>query len=262
MMSLLQAVGVLPFLALAAVAAGLSAAPGVALYHRLSTLITAWPSPWHEVGIGLTLVLAYFAFGFTLIFLAPLLNALLFGRLKAWRGPQVSPGALRWYVHATLTLLPRATFLEFICATPYLNLFYRLMGMKLGHGVTINTTAIADPSLLDIGDKVTLGGSCSIMGHYAQGGYLVLAPTRIGARATIGLRAIIMGGVTVGERAKVLAGSFVLPKTVIPDGETWGGIPAVKVDLHREDDEPHHSAHRSDGSDAAAGAAANSKGGA
>lgn len=243
MMSLLQALGVLPFLILAGFAAGVSAAPGVALYNHATAIIAGWPSPWHEIGVGLSLVLAYFAFGFTLIFVAPLLNALLLGRLKAWRGPQVSPGAMRWYVHATLTLLPRATFLDFICATPYINLYYRLMGMKLGHQVTVNTTAIADPSLIEIGDKVTLGGSCSIMGHYAQGGYLVLAPTRIGARATIGLRAIIMGGVTVGERAKVLAGSFVLPKTVIPDGETWGGIPAVKVDLrkgdsHNEENEP------------------------
>jgi acetyltransferase-like isoleucine patch superfamily enzyme len=144
----------------------------------------------------------------------------------------VSLGAVRWYVHATLTLLPRLSFLEFICPTWYLNFYYRLMGMKIGHGVTINTTAIADPSMIELGDKVTLGGSCSLMGHYAQGGYLVIAPVHIKRGATIGLRAIIMGGVTVGEKAKVLAGSFVLPKTVIPDGETWGGIPAVPVDLH------------------------------
>ena len=233
-MALLQAVGVLPFLVLAILAAGVSATPAVMAYERLSVLSAGWPAPWHAVAVGISLVLCYYIFGFCLIIVAPALNLLLGGRLKAWRGPQVSAGALRWYVHATLTLLPRLTFLELICATPYLNLFYRLMGMKIGRGVTINTTAIADPSLIELGDKATLGGSCSIMGHYAQGGFLVVSPTRIGARATIGLRAIIMGGVTVGERAKVLAGSFVLPKTVIPDGETWGGIPAVKVDLHRE----------------------------
>ena len=131
-----------------------------------------------------------------------------------------------------MTLLPRLSFLDFISATPYITLYYRLMGMKIGHNVTINTTAIADPSLIELGDRVTLGGSCGIMAHYAQGGFLVIAPVRIGAGATIGLRAIIMGGVTVGEKAKVLAGSFVLPKTEIPAGETWGGIPAVKVELH------------------------------
>ena len=73
-----------------------------------------------------------------------------------------------------------------------------------------------------------------MLAHYAQGGYLVIAPVKVGRGATIGLRAIVMGGVTIGEKAKVLAGSFVLPKTVIPDGEPWGGIPAVKVELHHE----------------------------
>jgi acetyltransferase-like isoleucine patch superfamily enzyme len=105
------------------------------------------------------------------------------------------------------------------------------MGMKIGHGVAVNSSAICDPSMIELGDQVMIGGSASIMAHYAQGSYMVIAPVRIGKKATIGMRAIIMGGVEVGDGAKVLANSFVLPNTKIPDGETWGGIPAVKVDL-------------------------------
>jgi acetyltransferase-like isoleucine patch superfamily enzyme len=105
------------------------------------------------------------------------------------------------------------------------------MGMKIGSGVYINSTAVVDPSLIEIQDRVTIGGSASILAHYSQGGYLVVSPVKIGRGATIGLRAVLMGGVEVGEGAKVLANSFVLPNTKIPAGETWGGIPAVKVDL-------------------------------
>lgn len=233
MQTLLQALGVLPFWLLAAVTAGLALAPALVAFERLSALVALWPAATRYPALGVSLVLAYLVYGFCLILIAPLFNLLLGGRLSPWRGPQVSPGALRWYVHCTMTLLPRLSFLEFICPTPYLNLYYRLMGMRIGPGVTINTTAIADPSLIDLGPRVTLGGSCSLLAHYAQGGYLVIAPVTIKAGATIGLRAIVMGGVTVGEKAKVLAGSFVLPNTVIPDGETWGGIPAVKVELER-----------------------------
>mgnify|MGYP000588390086 FL=1 len=67
--------------------------------------------------------------------------------------------------------------------------------------------------------------------HYAQAGYLVIAPVKIGSRATIGLRAMIMGDVVIGEGARVLPNSVVLPKTRIPAGETWGGVPAVRIDL-------------------------------
>jgi hypothetical protein len=234
MRSFVQALGAIPFLALAMLAGGLSLAPALWVLKALYQHCQGFPEPAFYVGLGLSLVLAYVTYGFSLLFIAPALNLVLGGRLKPYRGKQVSLGIVPWYVHATLTMLPRLTFLDFICPTPFLNLYYKLMGMKMGDGVTINTTAIADPSMIELGERVTLGGSCSIMGHYAQGGFMVIAPTRIGSGATIGLRAIIMGGVQVGEKAKVMAGSFVLPKTVIPPGETWGGIPAVKVDLHPE----------------------------
>lgn len=231
MQTLLQALGVLPFWLLAAITAGLALAPALVAFERLAGLLQGYPDALRYPGLGVALVASYLVYGFCLILIAPLFNLLLGGRLQPWRGPQVSAGAMRWYVHATLTLLPRLSFLEFICPTPYLNLYYRLMGMRIGRGVTINTTAIADPSLIELGPRVTLGGSCSLLAHYAQGGYLVIAPVKIGAGATIGLRAIVMGGVTIGEKAKVLAGSFVLPNTHIPPGETWGGIPAVRVEL-------------------------------
>lgn len=234
MRSLLQALGAIPFLALAALAAGLSVAPGLYVLRHLHQLCLSLPEYLFYPALGLSLVTAYVTYGFSLLVVAPALNLLLGGRLKPYRGKQVSLGILPWYIHATLTMLPRLTFLDFICPTPFLNLYYRLMGMKMGDGVTINTTAIADPSMIELGERVTLGGSCSIMGHYAQGGFMVIAPTRIGPGATIGLRAIVMGGVQVGEKAKVMAGSFVLPKTVIPPGETWGGIPAVKIERHPE----------------------------
>ena len=236
MKSLLQAVGSLPFLALAAVAGGLSAAPGVFVFLQIQEKAQGLSEPFYYLAIGGALVAGYITYGTALIFLAPLCNLLFGGRLlKAYKGKQVSLGILPWYIHATFTMLPRLTFLPFICTTPFINLYYRLMGMKMGDNVVINTTAIADPKMIELGERVTLGGSCSIMGHYAQGGYMVIAPTKIGDGATIGLRAIIMGGSVIGEKAKVMAGSFVLPRTVIPPGELWGGIPAVKIER-----EPRH----------------------
>lgn len=230
---LLQLIGVVPFLTIAGLVAGISLACAAYVYSQVSALGPIEPNLLHYLVIGGSLVLAYFAYGLTLIFVAPTFNLLLGGRLKPWRGSAVSLGCLPWYLHATLTLLVRLSFLEFVTPSPITNLFYRMMGMKLGKGVTINSTAIADPSLIELEDFVTIGGSASIMAHYAQGGFIVIAPTKICRGATIGLRAIVMGGVTVGKKSKVLAGSFVLPGSVIPDGETWGGIPAAFVDVKK-----------------------------
>jgi non-ribosomal peptide synthetase-like protein len=224
---------VLPFILLAAVTAGLCFAPGVFLFEHTAEWRASFAPPLQYCITGMILVTAYLLYGFTLIVIAPLFNLILGGRLSPYRGPAVSVGALRWYIHCCFTLLPRLSFLEFITPSPFNVLFYRLMGMKVGHSVAINSTAIADPSLIELGDYVTVGGSASITAHYGQGGYLVIAPVKICNKATIGLRAIIMGGVQIGEGAKVLAGSFVLPNTQIPAGETWGGIPAVRIELNR-----------------------------
>lgn len=182
------------------------------------------------VVLGLTFGLSYLVYGFTILFVAPIANFILRTNLQAWRGQYFSGPAVRWYFHNGLTYIVRYTFLEFITPTPMCILFYRMMGMKIGRGVQINTTNISDPSLIELGEKATIGGSATIVGHYGQHGYLVLAPVKIGKGATIGLRAIIMGGAEVGEGAKVMANSVVLPKMRIPAGETWAGIPAQKID--------------------------------
>ena len=231
MQRFLALVGPIPFIALAILAAGLALGVAVACYAEILTpALAEAPPAWRYPLTGLALAASYFTYGLALLLVAPALNALLGGRLKPYRGPAVSLAVLRWYVHCTLTLVVRYSFLEFVTPSPFAQLYYRLMGMKIGRGVHINSTAIADPSLITLGDGVTIGGSASVMAHYAQGGYLILAPVRIGAGATVGLRAIVMGGVEIGDKAKVLAGSFVLPNTRIPPGELWGGIPARRLE--------------------------------
>jgi acetyltransferase-like isoleucine patch superfamily enzyme len=234
MQRLLALVGPLPFIALAILAAGLSLGVAAGLFGEVfAPALAGVTSFWHYPLTGLALAASYFTYGLTLLLVAPALNLVLGGRLRPYRGSAVSLAALRWYVHCTLTLVVRYSFLEFVTPSPFAQLYYRLMGMKIGRHVTINSTAIADPSLIEMEDGVTIGGTASIMAHYAQGGYLVVAPVRLRAGATIGLRAIVMGGVEVGEKAKVLAGSFVLPNTRIPAGETWAGIPAQRIELDR-----------------------------
>ena len=176
-------------------------------------------------------VAAFYIFGFSLLLILPIVNFLMRVKLAEWRGPYYSLSTIKWYIHNGLTYLARYTILEFVTPTPFSNLFYRGMGMKIGDGVNINSTAISDPSLIEIGNNSTIGGSATIVAHYGQGGYLVLAPVKIGSRVTVGLRAVIMGGTVIGDHAKILPNSVVLPKTVIGEGETWGGVPAQKLDL-------------------------------
>jgi acetyltransferase-like isoleucine patch superfamily enzyme len=233
MQRFLSIIGPLPFMALAVLAAGLALGVAIFVYQSLSPLIAGVESWLRYPLMGIFVAASYFAYGLSLLLIAPAFNFMLGGILQPYRGPAVSLAAMRWYVHCTMTLVVRYSFLEFVTPSAFSTLYYRLMGMKIGNNVAINSTAIADPSLITLEDNVTIGGSASVLAHYAQGGYLVIAPVLIKRGATIGLRAVVMGGVEVGEKAKVLASSFVLPGTTIPPGETWAGIPARRVELDR-----------------------------
>ncbi len=224
-------VTLLPMYVVASLCIGISFFPAVQAFKLISYLTSTLPSWVQALGYGVSLGLGYFMYGFTLLFVTGFFNWILRANIKAWRGPYYSLQSVRWYIHNGLTYIVRFTFLEFVTPTPFNLLFYKMMGMKIGRGTQINTVNISDPSLIEMGEKVTIGGSVTIVAHYGVAGFLILAPVKIGDGATIGLRAIIMGDVEVGAGAKVLPNSVVMPKTRILAGETWGGVPAQKIDL-------------------------------
>lgn len=224
---------VIPLYALVSVILGGSLVPGV--------IIIRWAHHWgsqfsellHAFILGSSIVASFFVCGFSAMIILPILNKVLVGNLKAWKGPYYSLEAIKWYIHNGILYMLRYSFLEFVTPSPFSLWFYKAMGMKIGEGTVINTTHISDPSLLDLGKKVTIGGSATIVAHYGQGGFLVLSPVIIEDDVTIGLRATIMGGVRIGKGAKILPNSVVMPKTEVPAKEVWGGVPAHKLDLKK-----------------------------
>lgn len=222
-----------PIYFVAAVIFSAALTPAVAFYRFLSAQAEGTPYGLdlmiHAAGIGF----GFMIYGFTLILVVPLVNGFVKPFVKPARGQNYSTRFIGWYLHNSLAYMVRYTFLEFITPTP-INLFYfRRMGMKMGRGVQVNSSNISDPCLIELGDRVTIGGSAVILAHYGMGGYLILSPVVIRTGATIGLHAKILGGVEIGEGAKVLPNSVVMPKTRIPPGETWGGVPASRIDQDR-----------------------------
>jgi acetyltransferase-like isoleucine patch superfamily enzyme len=144
-------------------------------------------------------------------------------RVKPFRGPYYSLTSVPWYIHNAYTYVVRYTFLEFVTPTPLNVLFYKMMGMKIGKGVHINTTNISDPALIELEDKVTIGGSATIIAHYASQGYLIVERVRIGKGTTIGIKATIMGDVEIGEGAIIAPHEVVYPKSRIPAGRKNNG---------------------------------------
>jgi hypothetical protein len=229
-----HAITLLPFYAIASLCLGFAATPGAYLLSWISRSLEAADASLIVKApvLAIGLATSYFLYGFAMILIVPTFNLVLIGgRLQPWRGPYYSLPAVKWYMHNGLAYLVRYTFLPFITPTPFNLFFFRAMGMRVGSGTIINTEHISDPSLITMEEKVTIGGSVTIIAHYGVGGYLVISPVKVCKGATIGIRATLMAGVEVGEGAKVLPHSVVLPKTKIGAGETWGGVPARRMDV-------------------------------
>lgn len=199
-------------------AMGISATPGVYLFSVIFQVSSDWYPLFHYMAIGCAIVFGYFTYGFTLIFVVPFFNFILPLRLKPFRGSYFSLSSVPWYIHNAFIYVVRYTFLEFITPTPLNTLFYRMMGMKIGKGVHINTTNISDARLIELEDNVTIGGSAHLIAHYAAKGYLVVSKVKIKKGATVGLKATIMGDVVIGKGATIAPHELILPKTKIPAG--------------------------------------------
>ncbi|KAA3656078.1 MAG: hypothetical protein DWQ10_16200 [Calditrichaeota bacterium] len=211
-------IALVPLYLMCILAMSLSAMPGVYLVKYVFAHFSNWPEFFYYGAIAFSLISSYFLYGLSIIFVAPLFNKLLPFRVKPFRGSYFSAAAVPWFYHNALNYIVRYTFLEFVTPTPLNLLFYRMMGMKIGKGAHINTTNISDPALIEIEDKVTIGGSVHIMAHYATKGFLIIQPVKIRKGATIGLKATVMGDVEIGEGATIAPHEVILPKSRIPAG--------------------------------------------
>lgn len=192
---------------------GLSLSPGIMLIEWVLQQTQSLAAYIKYPAIGMSIAAGYFIYGLCLIIVVPIVNKFLPLKVKPCRTTWYSLSVIPWFYHNALTYLVRYTFLEFITPTPMNLMFFKMMGMKIGKGSIINTSHISDPCLIEIGDYVTIGGSATLIAHYGMKGILIIDKLQIKNKATIGLRASLMGDVIIGEGAVVFPHEVVMPKS-------------------------------------------------
>jgi acetyltransferase-like isoleucine patch superfamily enzyme len=218
---------------------GAAAFPGVWLWLAVRD---RWGSgdAMHVLLLTMVAALGYFIYGVSLIVVLPIARWLTLSLgTPLGRYPYFSFRGYQWASYNALTLVMRFSFMNWIRATPFLPLFHRLMGMRIGSRVQINTAVIADQNLISIGDDTVVGGDVTLVAHSVERSYLVTAPVKIGKRVTIGLMAVIMPGCEIGDDAVIAANAVLKKGTKIGPNEIWGGVPAQRVgsrDGHRKVD--------------------------
>ncbi|MEO7195100.1 MAG: Pls/PosA family non-ribosomal peptide synthetase [Pseudonocardiaceae bacterium] len=113
--------------------------------------------------------------------------------------------------------------------TPFKNVIWRLLGVRIGHRVFDDGCAIPEKTLVTIGDDAVLNAGSVIQCHSLEDGSFKSDYTTIGAGATIGVEAFVHYGVTMGEGSVLDADAFLMKGEEIPPHTRWQGNPATQI---------------------------------
>lgn len=174
-------------------------------------------------------VFLYFIWGSMVM--AGLIRLLTLG-LKPGKYPKASVTTLRWLIQSGIHCLAMRSILPYIPVSYFSNLYFKIVGAKIGKNVYINTNLVSDAYFLTLEDGVILGGDSEVTCHLMEREHLILSPIRIGKGSLIGTGAYISPGVDVGERCTVGARCYIRRGVRIPDGSVLtvlSGLPARQV---------------------------------
>ncbi|SDD30794.1 Pls/PosA family non-ribosomal peptide synthetase [Nocardioides lianchengensis] len=113
-----------------------------------------------------------------------------------------------------------------LAGAPYMTWYARLLGADVGPHVDLHSLPPVT-GFLTLGKGSSVEPEVDLSGSWVDGDVLHLGAVRIGARARVGARSMLVPGADVGAGAEVAPGSAVFG--AVPDGEFWSGSPATRL---------------------------------
>ena len=207
-----------------AVAAAFYALPVLLL--NLSILYRDTVAGWHwgwGLAVGVASTVLYVPVYCALVVV---LKWLVIGRFRAGEYPLWGWYYLRFWV---VKKLVESAPVGLLSATPFLAVFYRLLGARIGRGVYLGSTRLLCFDLLAIGNGASVAREAGLLGYRVEYDRLIIGAISVGENAYVGLRAILEGDTSLGAGAELDDLSVLPAGQHVPAGEGWLGSPAQRV---------------------------------
>jgi len=151
---------------------------------------------------------------------------LLVGRLKPGAHPLWSSFVWRNELADTFVEVVAAPwFARAVAGTPLLNVWFRLMGAKIGRGVWCETYWLPETDLVELGDGATVNQGTVVQTHLFHDRMLSMDRVVLKRGATLGPNSVILPAATLGRHATVGPVSLVMRGESVPDKTVWIGNP-------------------------------------
>lgn len=186
--------------------------------------------------LALTLIVAV-SFVVMLGLIIVIAKWLMLGNIKEGRYPLSSRFYYKkWFFDQLMKLSLQV--IGTLYTTLYLQVWFKMLGVKIGKRSEISTVEFISPDLLEAGDECFLADSVSVGASHVRNGYITIAKTRVGNRTFVGNSAVVSPGTVLGNDVLVGVLSKMKPDNLpAPDGTSWFGAPAVflpRRDINQE----------------------------
>lgn len=115
--------------------------------------------------------------------------------------------------------------LTFMQGTAWLPAFLRLMGVKIGKRVYLDTTDMTEFDMVTIGDETALNHSCGPQTHLFEDRVMKIGPVVMGKDCCLGTRSIVLYDTVVGDDVHIDGLSLVMKGEQLADHTRWTGSP-------------------------------------
>jgi len=159
-----------------------------------------------------------------------ILKWLLIGRYKTLQTPMWTSKVWRSEaITAIYEALSVPFLLEYLKGTLWLPLALRLLGVKIGERVWLNTTDITEFDRVRIGDDAALNDDSGPQTHLFEDRVMKVGSVDIGERTSVGARTVVLYDSKIGNDTVLEALSLVMKGENLPASSRWGGSPVRPV---------------------------------
>ena len=120
-------------------------------------------------------------------------------------------------------------FLFFLLGTPFAPMLLRLLGMKIGRNVYIETTDFTEFDLITIEDNVILDRDSTLQTHLFEDRVMKLGKLHLYPRAQVGSWGMILYDTVLEQDVLIQPMSLVMKGEKLPPATTWQGIPVTRT---------------------------------
>ncbi|MEV0372442.1 Pls/PosA family non-ribosomal peptide synthetase [Streptomyces sp. NPDC050636] len=120
-------------------------------------------------------------------------------------------------------------YLNVFNGTPFKNVIWRLLGVRLGSRVFDDGCYLTERKLTTIGNDCTLNAGSKIQCHSQEDGTFKSDRSTIGDGCTLGVGSHVHYGVAMGDGSVLAPDSFLMKGEEVPQHAQWGGNPATEM---------------------------------